>query len=1095
MYRRIFILAGLICMCIFPQVFAQTVEPSQSFVPFPALSNSHDYFGMSVSIDGDYAVVGESGYNGNTGIVCVYHFNGAQWVKQAVLRPSDPEINAKFGISVAINGDVIAIGSYSSEKAIYGGAVYVFVKPSEGWTDTTESFKLYSTQPQESEFFGRSVKLTDKYLVVGATRTNIYTDTDTVYNSGAIYIFQKQDSTWAPKPPDAILLPQDFVGYGNFGINLDIWGNKVIAGQENYNSYKGIAYVFTLPENLDQDTILPDTALQNINITSWERFGGSVGIGDSICIVGAKGYSQAGNYYTGAVYIFRLEESGQWEQSGVLLSANPVNNSWLGYSVVYADSLIVASANTGNDLFSSGALFIYRKPANGWQDTLYENETIFEPHPAVYNYFGFSLAFNGTSILAGAHGNDSLGTDAGAAYFISPVRSWGISGVNIQTVFPQPYYNAAYEQMGNSIVTDGNYALVGAFGYNDYMGRAYLFHYSGEQWQRIATFYPGDSAGESGFGYSLDLQDNIAVVGAYSYSDDNYQKAGAVYVFINRSETDGQWTDTLPAFKITAPDMQSDQYFGYTVKIYDSIIAIGATKTDVNSNINQGSVYLYKLTPNLDSAILLQEIHAQNGKQNYYFGNSLDLNGNTLVVGEYMNSDYGSANGAVHIFRKTGTSWADSVTETVFYPADRSSGGFYGYRVKILGTRLAVSRFSSTVNGEPYSGSVYIYNPGTDGLWSDTANYHLLIPSDYAYYLKFGYNLTEYDNILLVSSVNKSYGPLYFVGKVYGYDLGQMDNDTVFENFAIEPVEKYYNENFGSALGISNHYFLIGAQNSCKAGTNSGELLLYKYPRIEENQTNEIPLCQGDTALISIQGRLVSGAYWQYSTDGRNYTFVDTADYHFQGSDGDTLLCILDSSMRDVYVRRFFVLGYESITSVPVHVFYSDEPPVLLCPGDTVSVIASRQGSYTVNGKELDPQVSSNCRIVSVYNSVNNDSTLAGYTFETGTYTVTWFAADENGNSDSCTYVLFVAENTDLHALAGGINVYPNPAGDLISIGNLPADRNIVVRLLDVNGRMILTKHLNQPDKSLNVKSLPQGIYILQVITGDKVYVRRIIKE
>jgi hypothetical protein len=75
---------------------------------------ANDYFGWSVAITGDTAVIGawgdaDSGYG--TGSAYVFRYDGASWVQQAKLLASDGEANDWFGISVSISGDTALIGA------------------------------------------------------------------------------------------------------------------------------------------------------------------------------------------------------------------------------------------------------------------------------------------------------------------------------------------------------------------------------------------------------------------------------------------------------------------------------------------------------------------------------------------------------------------------------------------------------------------------------------------------------------------------------------------------------------------------------------------------------------------------------------------------------------------------------------------------------------------------------------------------------------------------------------------------------------------------------------------------------------------------
>ena len=106
-----------------------------------------DYFGASVAIDGDTAVIGawggedrsnpDAAVTADTGVAYVYVRQDSGWVRQAILAASNAEYNDIFGASVAISGDTIVVGatredsdgsSPDDNSMEAAGAAYIFVR-------------------------------------------------------------------------------------------------------------------------------------------------------------------------------------------------------------------------------------------------------------------------------------------------------------------------------------------------------------------------------------------------------------------------------------------------------------------------------------------------------------------------------------------------------------------------------------------------------------------------------------------------------------------------------------------------------------------------------------------------------------------------------------------------------------------------------------------------------------------------------------------------------------------------------------------------------------------------------------------------------
>lgn len=137
------------------------------WVLLPESINSYDYFGYSVSIDGDAAVIGAKGVLGDRGAAFVYRFDGANWNLEAQLDPSTVIGYPQFGYAVGISGDVIVVGAYTDDaKGSDSGAAYIFERSPLGvWK---EKAKVVGSGIDGHDFFGQSVAVSGGTVLVGA---------------------------------------------------------------------------------------------------------------------------------------------------------------------------------------------------------------------------------------------------------------------------------------------------------------------------------------------------------------------------------------------------------------------------------------------------------------------------------------------------------------------------------------------------------------------------------------------------------------------------------------------------------------------------------------------------------------------------------------------------------------------------------------------------------------------------------------------------------------------------------------------------------------------------------------------------------------
>ena len=158
---------------------------------------------------------------------------------------------------------------------------------------------------------------------------------------------------------------------------------------------------------------------------------------------------------------------------------------------------------------------------------------------AASDYFGRSVSISGNTAVIGAFGNDDNGADSGSAYVF--VRN-GV-GLWTQQAKLLPNDGAAADHFGGSVSVSGDTAVIAANDNDDNgdnSGSAYVFVRNGVgEWIQQAKLLPDNGAAEDGFGGSVSVSGNTAVIGA-SGNDDNGANSGSAYVFVRNGV--GLWT-------------------------------------------------------------------------------------------------------------------------------------------------------------------------------------------------------------------------------------------------------------------------------------------------------------------------------------------------------------------------------------------------------------------------------------------------------------------------------------------------------------------------------------------------------------------------
>ncbi len=168
---------------------------------------AEDWFGYSISLSGDTALIGALGDddNGNwSGSAYVFTRTGTSWTQQAKLIAMDGATNDRFGISVALNGDTAIIGALGDDdNGERSGSAYIFIRTGTTWT---QQQKLLASDGAADAMFGCSVSLDIDTAIIGAFGAD--------NSTGSAYVFTRTDISWTQQ---AKLLTSDGIEYGWFG--------------------------------------------------------------------------------------------------------------------------------------------------------------------------------------------------------------------------------------------------------------------------------------------------------------------------------------------------------------------------------------------------------------------------------------------------------------------------------------------------------------------------------------------------------------------------------------------------------------------------------------------------------------------------------------------------------------------------------------------------------------------------------------------------------------------------------------------------------------------------------------------------------------
>lgn len=481
------------------------------------------------------------------------------------------------------------------------------------------------------------------------------------------------------------------------GLTTIEWNN--IKHQINFNKNQTHGSNYTL-----------DAYIKASNTGAGDFFGYAVAISGNTMVVGAYGEDSISNSVdgeetnnliskSGAAFVFVLEQSGTWVKQAYLKASNSEANDQFGYSVAISDNLIVIGSpfedsnsvlidngQNNNDAANAGAAYVFNRIGSSWSQQAYLKAANAEDN----DQFGHSVGIDGSTVIVGARFEDSIAT-----------------GVN------------------NSNSNNNDAARSGA---------AYVYIYNNNAWSQQAYLKAPNTGAGDFFGHAVDISGDSLIVGALKESssavgvngnglNDSANSSGAAYVYTRSGNT---WSTEA---YLKASNTGNSDLFGFSVAISLDHVVVGSPQEDSNATGVNGSQN-NNTAGSSGAAYVFNRVGSSWSQQAYlksldssgtdYFGASVNILGNTLVVGAYGdNLETGEPDaGAAFVFTRNGLDWSQ---QSYLKSSVRDESDFMGQSVALSDEIVIVGAFAEDSNSTGVnnnddnnsaleSGAVYTFN-------------------------------------------------------------------------------------------------------------------------------------------------------------------------------------------------------------------------------------------------------------------------------------------------------------------------------------------------------------------------------------------------
>jgi hypothetical protein len=307
--------------------------------------------------------------------------------------------------------------------------------------------------------------------------------------------------------------------------------------------------------------------------TFYNRFGTSVALSGDTALVAASG--------TKSAYVF-VRDGSTWKEQQKLTDTH-LSNGWgvalSGDTALVGSSVFVRSGTTWSLQqklsASGGGVALSGNTALVGAEVFVRSGTTWHLQQKLIEHSGwYETALSGDTALLGHFRDDGKGEESGAAYvFVRSGTTWSL----------QQKLTASdgdlYDKFGYAVALSGDTALIGAYGKmtaREGHGAAYVFVRDGTTWSQQQKLYPSDGTLENSIPVkSFGIAVALAANTALVGADEDQDKgsfSGAAYVFVRSGTT---WSQQQ---KLTASDGAEDDYFGVSVALSGDTVLVGASQ-------------------------------------------------------------------------------------------------------------------------------------------------------------------------------------------------------------------------------------------------------------------------------------------------------------------------------------------------------------------------------------------------------------------------------------------------------------------------------------------------------------------------------------
>jgi len=372
------------------------------------------------------------------------------------------------------------------------------------------------------------------------------------------------------------LLASDGAVNDYFGWAVAVDGSTAVVSaplHDHQGDDSGSAYVYVRDRNawIEQAELLPSDGQQGDHAGQ-----NRIALDGDTILIGAHRHPVNGETGVGAVFVFERNGS-QWTETAKLTANDGRPGDQFGVAVELDGNTAIIGANGDrNPNATRGSVYVFVREDGEWS----QQARLFSAQATEgYTGFGERLSIDGDRVAVGAWSTGFQGPESGSAYVF---EREGTTWSHQATILPED--GRAWDQF-SIVAIQGDTLMVGACRCHDIIegGSVYVFTRTGSDWIQQQKFSPLDGTYQDGFGASVALAGNTAVIGA---PGEGTGPVGAAYLYVRDGET---WIEQQ---KLSPRIGRAHDKFGARVATDGKTILIGARE---ESGQDTGAAFVFDL--------------------------------------------------------------------------------------------------------------------------------------------------------------------------------------------------------------------------------------------------------------------------------------------------------------------------------------------------------------------------------------------------------------------------------------------------------------------------------------------------------------------